>query len=273
MKDADCVHFLQKVLPSLGMRWPGFRKVRGQVCKRVQRRIGALGLAHMSAYLSYLEQNPSEWQELDTMCRISISRFYRDIGVFNLVRDDVLPLLACQAMERGDQEVQLWSAGCASGEEPYTLRLIWEIDVQCSSTVSLAITATDADSHMLKRALHGCYPASSVKDFPAEWRDRAFQLSDGEYCVRSEYRRGIQFICQDIRREQPDGIFDLIMCRHLAFTYFDESLQRETSEEMIAKLRPGGFLVIGKQEKLPHPTELGMTLYRPFSGVYRRSLG
>ena len=100
MKDADCVALLQWALPRLRMRWAGFRKVRGQVCKRIRRRMGALGIDSVSAYRQYLERHDSEWDELDALCRISISRFYRDRGVFTFLQDTVLPELAAGVIER-----------------------------------------------------------------------------------------------------------------------------------------------------------------------------
>ncbi len=93
--------------------------MRGTVCKRVARRIRALGLADVAAYCAVLEADTSEWRRLDAMCRIPISRFWRDRDVFDSLARDVFPLLAAAAVERGDALVRVWSAGCASGEEPY----------------------------------------------------------------------------------------------------------------------------------------------------------
>ncbi len=81
------------------MRWPGFRKVRRQVCKRISRRIGALGLSGEAAYRARLESNPDEWGVLASLCRVTISRFYRDRGVFDHIGDVVLPRLARRARE------------------------------------------------------------------------------------------------------------------------------------------------------------------------------
>ena len=100
MNDLDCVQFLQWALPKMRMRWPGFRKVRRQVCKRVDRRLRRLGLVGVAAYRAYLDDHPDEWSELDQLCRIPISRFYRDRGVFDLLRDDVLPSLAADTRAR-----------------------------------------------------------------------------------------------------------------------------------------------------------------------------
>ncbi len=121
MKNEQCVRFLQWALPQLGMRWPGFRKVRKQVCKRVGQHIQDLGLAGVDEYQVYLEEHPTEWAQLDSLCRITISRFCRDKEVFAALEKEVLPSLVRGVRERGDTNLRIWSAGCGSGEEPYTL--------------------------------------------------------------------------------------------------------------------------------------------------------
>src|SRR5215831_124315 len=101
MRDADCVAFLRWALPQMGFEWRGFRRVRRQVCKRLGRRLAALGISQPQGYRAYLAEHPAEWQQLDGLCRISISRFYRDREVFDAVRDRLLPALAVRARQRG----------------------------------------------------------------------------------------------------------------------------------------------------------------------------
>ena len=269
MTDQECVHFLQWALPRLGLRWPGFRKVRRQVRKRLNRRIEELGLEHVSEYRLYLETHPREWSILDTFCRISISRFYRDRGVFDFLRDVVLPEVARLATQRGADEIRVWHAGCASGEEVYTLAVLWHTSVAAKFPgLRLGQTATDVDEQMLDRARRATYQPSSLKEVPSGWLDRAFAPCREGYTVRPEFSAGIEFRRQDIRRQMPDGPFDLVLCRHLAFTYFASDLAREILEGIRARMLPGGVLVAGKQESLPATT----ADVRPFGrnmGIYR----
>ena len=271
MKDADCVQFLQSVLPQLGMRWPGFRKVRRQVCRRVDRRLRSLGLPDVRAYRDYLDRHSAEWSVLDDFCRITISRFYRDRRVFDVLRDKVLPQLAAVAASRGGQAVRAWCAGCASGEEVYTLKIVWELAVAPRFPGSLLqITATDADPKMLERARRGCYQLSSLKEVPREWMTVALAKSGDEFTVNASFRVGIEFVHQDIRQEQPAGPFDLISCRHLVFTYFAEPLQEQVLAQILTRLRPDGILVTGKQESLPAAAGDDLELVEPHSGIYCR---
>ncbi|MDH3473284.1 MAG: hypothetical protein OEM59_06300 [Rhodospirillales bacterium] len=276
MRDKDCVEFLQGHLPRLGLRWAGYRKVRRTVCKRLGRRLRELGLESLATYDALLEQDPEEWRRLDGLCRIPISRFYRDRKVFETLARCVLPELAQWAAARGDRRVRCWSAGCASGEEPYSLRIAWS---QCAEPanpgIAIGILATDAEPAMLGRAARACYGKGSLKDLSPDALERAFVQTDDGYCLRPEFKEGVTFELRDIRSEPPEGEFDLILCRNLVFTYFDTALQAKVLSRLEARLRPGGYLVIGGHERLPAqakefmPCDKALPIFRKESGTAR----
>ena len=266
-----CIAFLQWALPHLGLRWPGFRKVRGQVCKRLRRRLEALGLPDLAAYRQRLEQDAKEWQVLDGLCRITISRFYRNRGVFDLLRVEVLPAL-CQDLARaGQQSLRCLSLGCCGGEEPFTLGLIWHFDLAPRFPgMSPEILATESDPKSLARAALGCYSAGSLKDLPAGWREAAFDLEDEDYCLRSEFRRAVRFLEQDLRDGMPAGLFHLVLCRNIVFTYFDEDRQRQSAANLAEQMPSGGILVLGKHEHLPSDLP-GFETVSAHLAIYRRT--
>ena len=271
MKDQQCVRFLQWALPHLGMRWPGFRKVRNQVCKRVDRRIQDLGLAGVEAYQAYLEEHLDEWERLDPLCRITISRFYRDKEVFAALAGEVLPSLVRGARERGDTALCIWSAGCGSGEEPYTLAVLWAMELQTLfREISIEIVATDADPNMMRRSRDAWYEFGSLKDLPETWRDRVFAREDDAYCLNPEYKRNIEFLEQDIRQVQPNGPFDLVLCRNLVFTYFDDALQLKVLSRIVDAMHNDAALVIGVHERLPEGAE-GLSMWIDKQRIYRKS--
>jgi chemotaxis protein methyltransferase CheR len=247
----DCTAFLQWALPRLELRWPGFRKVRNQVCRRLTRRLRELGLGDFAAYQARLEADPAEWRVLDECCHITISRFFRDRRIFEILRTRVLPEIAVRAKSEA-RSAAIWSAGCASGEEPYTIKILWDVEVaKAYPSVCLSIIATDIDRAMLARARQACFEPSSLHELPPPFIEQAFERAGPLYCVKSMYREGIEFIDQDVRSEMPAQLFDLILCRYLAFTYFDETLQRKVTTGMIERLRPHGYLIIGTHERLP----------------------
>jgi chemotaxis protein methyltransferase CheR len=264
------VDFLKWCLPRLGLRWPGYRKIRGLVGKRLNRRLAELGLPDLSAYRVFLMREPAEWVQLDAMCRIPISRFYRDRVVFDAIGQQLLPEAAGAAAARGGSAVTCWSAGCASGEEPYTLVMVWRFCVAPDwPTLGLTVIAADADEAMIKRGEAACYARSSLKDLPPQWVEQAFTRCGPLLCLKEEIRDGIQFELRDIRRSMPDGLFDLILCRNLAFTYFDAAPQRRISDQLRQRLWLGGFLVLGTHEALPGEAS-GFKLISPHLPVYRR---
>ena len=256
MTDRECVEFLQWALPRMGLCWPGFRKVRRQVHKRIVRRLGELGLQQILDYRRYLEAHSAEWTVLDAFSRISISRFYRDRDVFDHLRDATLPELAHVARDRNETRLCAWSAGCASGEEPYSLAILWNKCVQPDfPEIGLHVVATDVDEHMLERARRAVYAASSVKDVPADWIETAFVRAGDAYQLGAELCGQVEFRQQDIRDDVPGESFHLVLCRNLVFTYFAEPLQRQVLERIADHLVPGGFLLIGKHEALRGETQ------------------
>lgn len=271
MTDAECVRFLRWALPRLRMRWTGFRKVRGQVCKHVQRRLQALGLPDTASYQAYLERTPGEWEVLDGFCRITISRFYRDRDVFDQLCGPVAAALTAQAHARGARRLELWSIGCAGGEEPYSLALgLHPGATSQADRLDLHILATDTDPASLARARTACYGWSSVKGLPPAWREQAFARQGERYCLGAAWQGMVELRVQDIRKEMPAQSFDLILCRNLVFTYFEATLQAEILGRLAARLWPGGAFVIGKHERLPS----GVFALEPWSaplGIYRRS--
>lgn len=290
--DSECVPFLQWCLPILGYRWDGFKKVRRQVCRRISRRFQELGLSDFASYQKYLEdripdagvlrtfqkgqiagmaksfgkpdtiaagipEHPeNEWAVLDEMCHVTISRFYRNKGVFETIQDEILPEIINRAISKGRDEVRIWSAGCCSGEEPYTLNiliLLWLRHFSGSKEhfPHVNIIATEKHGYLLERAKEAVYSYSSIKDLPEETRVEAFAEENGRFRLMEEYRENVDFRLQDIRKEIPEGTFDLILCRNLVFTYFAEDFQREFLDTIRRILCPGGRLIIGAHEKLP----------------------
>ena len=285
--ERDCIALLQWALPHLNHRWEGYRRVRRQICRCIAARIQALGLPDVAAYRTRLEEDPAEWTALRFCLRVTVSRFFRDQGMFHALAQSILPALAEMAnkaprrkqrdincaftirwlsaslrpkgrgikpaeIKSGAETLRAWSAGCASGEEPYSLSLLWTFALQARwPGLRLSILATDIDEGMLRRAEMACYPASSLKEAPSNWLEPAFVRDNGRFCLHPELRVPVRFLRQDLCEELPDGSFHLILCRNLAFTYFAEPLQQEIARGLLERLIPGGCLILGAHERLP----------------------
>ncbi len=253
MNDQQCLDFLQWCLPGLAMRWEGFRKVRKQVCKRIQKRINELSLPEAENYREYLQTHPAEWEVLDSLCYITVSRFYRDRKVFDHIQTTLLPELADEAGRTGKREIRIWSAGCCSGEEPYTINLIWKLDIEpgLKERINFTIIASDLNSFLLNRASAGIFRPGSLKHLPSRYLEAGFDCIEGNYKLREIFKKNINFQQQDIRVEMPVGLFHLILCRNLVFTYSDPLLQKKILRRLDQKLKGNGYLVIGAHENLP----------------------
>jgi chemotaxis protein methyltransferase CheR len=250
--DAEFVAFLRLALPQLGLRWEGFRKVRRRVECRLARRLRALALPDLAAHRHRLETDHAEWDFFDAACRLTISRFWRDRGVFEALAQIVLPTLADLACARGERVVRCWSAGCASGEEAYSVRLAWEKRAAVSFPgLVLHVLGADADPRVLERARIACFPPGALRDLPTPWTERALERRGALYCLRFDLRGGFEFRCEDLRRRVAEESFHVVLCRNVAFTYFSDALQRDLAVRLTECIPPGGALLLGAHEQLP----------------------
>ena len=243
-------------LPRLGLDPRSFQRLGKQVKKRIGRRVSELGLGNLSEYRDYIEWHAEEWHELDARCFVTISRFFRDAAAFQLLERVALPELAARADAEGLGEIRVWSAGAAAGEEAYSLALLWRFRVAGSYPgLALRVLATELDPVSLGRAARRAYPAGCLREVPDDIRAGAFVRETGQLVLRPEHAEGIRFVRGDLRRELPDGPFDLIARRNVAFTYFELAAQRALLARLLERLRPGGFLMIGKREDLPEASQ------------------
>jgi chemotaxis protein methyltransferase CheR len=215
-----------------------------------------------------LLEEPAEWQALDQLCVVTVSRFYRDPQLWNALCDQVLPLAAEAALVAGESTLSCWSIGCASGEEPYTLSIAWALGVaQRYPGLRLRVLATDVGARVLERARAGQYAAATVRDVPVPWLEQAFERR-GELCVLHErLRAAVELRQEDVRHSVPDEAFRLILCRNVVFTYFDTALQQATLERLLPKLSARGVLAIGRGEQLP--PGVALESWHPELGIYR----
>lgn len=213
--------------------------------------MSSLGVADFVGYRALLQRDSAEWRALDECCHITISRFFRDICVFEVLRTYVLPDIAARAKREG-RDARIWSAGCAAGEEVYTLKLLWDLEIANTCPgVPVSLTATDIDATMLARAREACFELTSLRELPPYLVAQAFDRKGALYCVKPQHREGIDFLHQDLRTQAPTYSFDLILCRYVAFTYFSLPLQKQVLELILDRLLPMGYLAMGTHEELP----------------------
>ncbi|MFB3887268.1 MAG: protein-glutamate O-methyltransferase CheR [Thermodesulfobacteriota bacterium] len=258
--------FLREVAPSLGLQWRPFRR-RG-VERRAKKRLIQIGLSHFEEYLLKVKIDPEEQNHLLKILKVTISRFFRDQETFGAIGDPILPSLL---EEKNEKDLKAWSIGCASGEEPYSLSILWkERFEKMRPRIHLSILATDIDEDLLERAKKGRYKKSSLREVPADILRRYFSGDNGFYVLDQAIRGDVTFRRHDIIREEPFPGMDIVFCRNLAFTYFSKESQTTVLKKISGSLRDKGYLVIGKTESLPLHYPTLFTPVFPKEKIYRK---
>ena len=258
------------LLAFLNYSWDGYRKVRKGVKKRVARHMQELGCRNMDHYLARLEADPGLRAECRRQMTVSVSRFFRDLRLWEILEACVLPELTAQPPET----VKVWSAGCAGGEEVYSFRILWEtFTAKCSTPPRLKMIATDLAPQYLERAKKGIYPAGALRDADAERRsDWFFNVKKDRYIVRPWVKNGIDWRVQDLLTDPPPAEdLDLVFLRNSLLTYYLPDLSEKPLQRVINALRPGGFLVIGAKERLPEAARNHLMPYDRY--VFRKTAG
>jgi chemotaxis protein methyltransferase CheR len=242
--------FLKTTLPHLGLRWRRFR--RKSIRKRIIDRMQQLNLNTWSGYKSHLLENEEEKRLLTSILTVTISRFWRNAPLFERLENTWLPkVLESVAPE---ESAQIWSAGCASGEEPYSLLILWE-ESFVNSGHALHLLASDSDSRCLERAQQSRYPASSFREMPLHLRQKYCVNEGGTFHLRRGLTQKIKWFEHNLIWEAPPVGNHLIFCRNLVYTYFTDSLQYEITRRFHQALVAHGYLVVGRKDRLPHGTE------------------
>jgi len=260
--------FLKAVLPGMHLKAGCFN--RSNIRRKCLRRMAAKGIRGWREYQRWVEEDEQERNSLAVILTITISRFFRDFDTFQIIRNRLISSLICEIPK--DETISVWSAGCASGEEPYSLAMIWDNDFSCSAVPNrFQIDATDINDICLERTRHRIYPTSSVAGVPEDLLKRYFKKIDRQhYYLKRDFSETIRFFRTDLRSAPFSPNYHMILCRNLAFTYFEKGYQREVINLLYRFLLPGGYLVIGKSERLPLTGSFFEILYEK-EGIYKRT--
>ena len=234
------------LLDHLDRPWTGYRKVRKGVKKRLRHHMQSLGCKSVEAYLRKLQELPDERQLCEHYLLVTISRFFRDRELWHDLKIRLLPCL----FEIFSPPVRIWSAGCACGEEPYSLAMILK-DLHDPPAVTLL--ATDIQSVCLDRARQGIYNRSSLKELPGQMRQAYFDSLPGGrgFRIRRDRLPPVRWQRRHLLDSPPAGLFHLIMLRNNLLTYYQGPRLGSAFDRILGVLAPGGYLVVGSHEKPP----------------------
>lgn len=241
---------------------------RTTLLRRLDRRMAAVGMSRIEEYRRYLRSHPEEGHRLISGFLIKVTRFFRDPGLYDYLRDTVLPAIIGQAIQE-QRELRIWSAGCGTGEEAYSLAMLIHELIDDRSRVPIRIFATDLDEEAIAFARRGVYPAAALGALRPELRAKYFSDHDGMYEVQKSIRGLLIFGRHDLGERPPFPNIDLVVCRNVMI-YFTAELQRQILDGFAYSLRDDGYLVLGAAETT-HPAGDRFALDDRQHRVYRRT--
>lgn len=238
---------------------------RNLVYGRLSRRLRALGLNSFREYYEYLSSNRSEVQRFINAISTNLTKFFRESHHFRHFEQ----VIVASVSQDSPKKVRIWSAGCSTGEEPYTIAAVVNRKVSGRRNVDIRILATDIDTDVLATAIRGEYLESSIDDVPPAFREMFTEKAAGnvdKVFIADDVRDFVRFRHLNLMESWPfRGTFDAIFCRNVMI-YFDAPTKARLLDRFAECLNPGGWLYIGHSESLTrsHPLlELeGKTIYR-----------
>ena len=227
---------------------------------RLGTRLDASGATSLAGYLRRLQEDPAELDALVEALTVKVSAFFRDPLLFELLAEEILPEMLARKAAAGDRSLRVWSAGCATGEEPYSVAiLLQDLLRREASPPTVTILATDVDAAALQRARGALYGEAAVANVRHGLLAAAFEPQDGGWRVADPIARAVTFAVHDLLdprtaapAESVFGSFDLVLCRNVLI-YFETAWQEAACERLYRSLVDGGVLALGRTESLPGP--------------------
>jgi two-component system, chemotaxis family, CheB/CheR fusion protein len=237
------------------------RYKRNTILRRLSRRMQLSHRTGIRGYLTYLEGNVEEVQALFNDLLITVTMFFRDPRAWEELRQRVVAPLVRDA--RPDEMIRCWVPGCATGEEAYSLAILFGEEMERQhAQINLMVFASDVDERALARAREGVYPSSIAADLSEQRLARWFQPRDDHYRVNAELRDRVVFATHSLQRDPPFSRLNLISCRNLLI-YLDRTLQDQVMEIFRYACRDDGYLFLGSSETARED------LFSPLSKQYR----
>lgn len=263
---------LRKVMADRGLDLQQYRE--RYVERRLAVRLAALGLRTYSQYATYLDRNPDEYHELVNTLTINVTQFFRDAEVFELFRSQVLPAILEQKSARRQRVLRIWSAGCATGEEPYSLAMsvLDGIARAGADAIVPTVIGTDLDRTAIATAKRAEYPVRQLEQIPKHDRFRYIDVGSETFTMKQHVRDLVRFQYLNLFDDPPIHGVDAIFCRNV-FIYFNKADQERLIRAFSESLNRGGHLVLGRSERLGPDVAEAFELVDGRQRIYRKPAG
>lgn len=251
--------------------WDLTRFKEAYLRRRVATRVRATGCADWAAYGALLVKDPAELVRLKDRLTVNVTEFLRDPDFWDALEAEVLPGLLQAAAARPLPELRAWSAGCSSGEEPYSLALLLQRAARRQGAgVGVRVLASDIDPAVLERAREGRYSGEALRLVPADLRQAGFVPDGEQWKVAPAVRQAVAFRSLDFFSSPPPQQLDLVLCRNVMI-YFSRDLQQRLLWSFHQALRPGGIFATGKTETVLGPARGGFHCVSARARIFRRA--
>lgn len=235
---------------------------RPTLLRRIERRINIRSLNSLQAYATYLQHNPDEVTALLKDLLISVTNFFRDKKAFDILEQEVIPALLMN--KKAEDQVRIWVAGCATGEEAYSVAMLFAEKIQRSiDAPKVQVFATDIDEGAIAIAREGYYTINDAADVSPERLRRFFNKEGEGYRIRREIREMILFANHNFLKDPPFSHLDIVSCRNVLI-YLNHTAQERVMETFHFALKPGGYLFLGLSESIESTSDLYSILNREF---------
>ncbi|UCF05518.1 MAG: protein-glutamate O-methyltransferase CheR [bacterium] len=240
------------------------------VGRRISHRMSMLGYQRMDKYLGYLKENPNEMEQLLNVLTIHVTGFFRDNSVFETLAKRIFPWIIDKKLSCGPGSVRIWSAGCSTGEETYSIAMQL-VDRLRREKVKLEVEifGTDISEESCRIATKGVYPEKKLEDVPRLFRTRYFEVVEEGYGIAPEIRSCVEFKVHDLFSPPPYLMLDLIVCRNVLI-HFNQFSRNRVMFNFHSALDEDGVLLLGKSEAV---TGGGLELFElinPRNKIYRK---
>jgi two-component system, chemotaxis family, CheB/CheR fusion protein len=259
---------LRKIVQARSFDFRSYK--RGTLLRRIERRMQDRGSRTIRDYAALLDRDPSEYDALISSMLIKVTSFFRDPEVWDALSAKVLPRMLSE--KRSGEEIRAWCAGCATGEEAFSLAItLAEVLGPSFHTQDVKVFGTDVDEKAIAYARKAHYTKEQVKSIPQRLRNEYFLEEDEGYTVRKEIRRNVVFGVNNLVNDAPISRLDVLLCRNV-FIYLDSALQKRALARFHYALRRGGILILAKSELIPfaariyEPVDLTRRIYRKDGG-------
>jgi two-component system, chemotaxis family, CheB/CheR fusion protein len=245
--DPEWPALLEYLLQERGFDFHGYKPA--SLSRRIRKRMETVGAHSFGAYQEYLKAHPAEFSTLFNTILINVTGFFRDPPAWEAVRSRAVPHILA-AKSSPDEPIRAWSAGCASGEEAYTIAMVLAEELGIEEFQQrVKIYATDVDDDALNAARHATYSERHVQGVPPELLSKYFEQAEGIYTFRKDLRRQVIFGRHDLINDAPISRVDLLTCRN-TLMYFSAETQARVLSRLHFALNDGGFLLLGRAETL-----------------------